>query len=107
MRGLLTRKPVQSVTLDTAIGSITTSAWKELSSALSAACSGLEIFNGSGSSIQIATGAAGSEVALPYTVLPGGTTGMISAEISKGVRLSAKAIDVTMSTGYFIVNLFG
>jgi hypothetical protein len=75
------------------------------------AASGIEIFNPSDAKLQLSLGAAGHETdtgkLLPYTVLPGGSTGLLPAEIPNGARLSVKAIDQTMSNDYFVINFFG
>lgn len=103
------RKPVQTVTLDTSGGNITTSAWKQLlTAALNLrACSEIEVFNPSGSSVQIAIGGAGSEVAYPFTILPGGTPGPVPFEIPGGQRISCKAIDANITSGLFVINFYG
>ena len=87
---------------------LTTSAWTTVIAALTSACSAIEVFNPSGSPIQFALGAAGSEVAIPYTILPGGTTSFIPFEMTNKSRLSAEVVagGSTISTGYLIVNLF-
>lgn len=108
MKGALAlRKPVATVALDMSSTNITTAAWATVIAALAAACSAIEIFNQSASAMQIATGAGGSEVALPYTVLPGGSAVLLPIEIAKGLRLSAKAYDATASTGRLVINFFG
>lgn len=102
------RKPVKTVTLDMSGANITTSAWVQILAAASNlyGCSAIEVFNPSGSSIQIATGAAASEVALPMTILPGGTSGPVPFEISGGKRISLKAIDANVTSGLFVINFF-
>lgn len=103
------RKPVQTVNLDMSGTNVTTAAYATLLAKASnlKSCSGIEIFNPSGSIIKIATGDAGSEVDLPYTILPGGTTGFLAAEIPVGVRISLKAIDTNVTAGRFVLNQFG
>ena len=98
--GIGVRKPVQTTVYALAGGAITTAAWVQiLAKALNKyACSVVEIFNPTGSSLLIATGEPGSEVALPYTILPGGTTGWLAFEIPIGVSISLKAQDVTTGT---------
>lgn len=70
-------------------------------------CSALEVFNASGSILKLALGDVGSEVDLPYTILPGGSTGLIVVEIPAGVRISAKAIDADTAAAQFVLNRFG
>lgn len=102
------RRPVQTTTLDMSSTNITTSGYATLLAKASNlhACSAFEIFNPSGSAMSIATGDAGSEVLLPYTILPGGTTGFIAAEIPSGVRISLKAFDTNVAIGRFVLNQF-
>lgn len=109
MKGAIaTRKPVQTATLDTSGGNITTAAWKTLvtAAANTRACSQLEVFNPSGSSVQIAVGSAGNEVAYPMTILPGGTPGPVTFEIPSGQRVSVKAIDANITSGLFVLNFY-
>ena len=103
------RRAVATTTLEMGTTNVTTAAWATLLAAASNmnACSGLEIFNPSGSAMQIATGAAGSETTLPYTILPGGTTGFLAIEIPSGTRISLKAIDTNVAAGLFVLNQFG
>lgn len=102
------RKPNQTTTLDMSVTNITTSGFATLLAKLSNShpCSAIEIFNPSGSPMIIALGDAGSEVAIPYTILPGGTTGLIAWEIAKSVRISLKAYDAAVTSGRFILNQF-
>jgi hypothetical protein len=106
------RRASQTTVLDMSSTNVTTSAYATLLAAASNlyGCSGIEIFNPSGTAMIIALGAAGSEVAIPYTVLPGGTTGFIMFEINKGVRISLKGLSAgggaNVTTGAFILNQF-
>ncbi len=103
------RKPTQTTTVDMSGVNITTSAYATILAKASNlyACSAIEIFNPSGSPMIIAIGDAGSELPIPYTILPGGTTGALAVEINRNVRISAKAYDTTVSSGRFILNQFG
>lgn len=102
------RRATATVTLLMSTTNVPTGSWTTLLAKASnkSACSGLEIFNPSGSPMQIATGDAGSEVALPYTILPGGTTGFLAIEIPGGVRISLQALDASVTAGRFILNQF-
>lgn len=103
------RKPVQTVTLVLSSNNITTSAWQTILAKASnlVACSEVEIFNPSGSSIQIAIGDAGLEKSFPFTILPGGTTGLVVMEIPRGQRISCKAVDANVTSGLFVLNFYG
>lgn len=104
---LLAKKCVGTIRLDTSSTNITTGAWATVSAALPGACAAFEIFAGGGSVIKLAVGSAGNEVELPYTVLPGGSGLCVPIEIPNGVRLSARAVDADMTSGYLVINLFG
>jgi hypothetical protein len=99
-------KPVATYRLDMSGTNVTTAAWVTLTAATTKACAAVEIFNPSGSTMQIALGGSGSEVAEPYSILPGGSGIFLPWEIAKAVRISLKAVDTTASTGYFVVNTF-
>ncbi len=103
---LALRQSCQTANLLMSSTNITTSAWVELIAALTYAASGVEVINNSGQPLQIAIGGAGSEVAIPYTVPPGGTPGVITQTIPKGSRISFKAIGATVNSGYLILNAF-
>lgn len=105
---LLARKPIATVTLNLSSTNIVSGSWATVLASLPGACTALEIFNPSSSTIQLATGSAGNEVALPYAVLPGGTTSYIPFNIPGLVRISAETVDgSTASSGYFTINFFG
>lgn len=106
---LLAQTPMSTVRVDMAVTPITTAAWTELVSALDKACTAVEIFNPSGSTMKISNGAAAAEDAseLPYTILPGGSALLLAIPLSKGMRLSAKALDNDATTNLFIMNFFG
>jgi hypothetical protein len=104
---LLASSAVATVAVNAATTNITTSAWAQIVAAMPKACTAVEVYNPSGSTLQIAVGGAGSEVALPYTIIPGGETTPIPLEIAKGARVTLKAIDTTVSTGYITINFFG
>lgn len=107
MRHLLAQKPVATHRLNTASSSIATNAWTEVTSATSEPCDAIEIFNATGSILLLASGAAAAEVALPYTILPGGSSILVPFSVAKAARLSVKAVDLAASSGYVILNLFG
>lgn len=108
MRGALAiRKPTATLAIDTSGTNITTSAYVQLTASLSAPCSMIEVFNQSGSLIKLAIGASGHEVDIPYTIPSGGSNQLLTIEIAKGVRLSAKAVDANQTTGYLVINCFG
>lgn len=97
-------KPVQLIRYDYTGGSVTTSAYTQLSASLTDHSSELEIFDSSGSTLYLAIGKAGSEQNL-IQIVPGGS-GRIACLLSKGARLSVKAIDTTASTGELVINIY-
>lgn len=106
MRGLLVRVPVLTVRYN-ATTPITTSAWQQITAALTKPASAVEIFNGSGSILQIARGAAAAEIAFPYTIPPGTLTTVLPFEFSNNSRITMKAVDQDTTEGYVILNFFG
>lgn len=103
------RKPVQTAYYNLSGGAILTSAWLAILSAANNlyACSAIEIFNPTGSTMLLSIGASGSEVTVPYTILPGGSTGLIACEIKKGVAVNLKSVDASSGTsGVMILNQF-
>ena len=107
---LLSKNPIATVTIALGSTNITTSAWAQLLAKLPKACTAIEIFNPSGSTIQVSTGKAGFESSsiIPYTILPGGSNILLPVEISGGVRISVKAVDSNATgPGQFTLNFFG
>lgn len=109
MGRLLARNPTGKLRVDYTSTPVGTGTWVELSSAIPASCTAVEIFHSNGATLKLSTGSAGNEDAseLKFYVLPGGTDGLIAVEFSKGVRLSAKSIQGTCDTGELVVNFYG
>lgn len=84
---------------------VTTAAYVQLVSSLTSNTSMLEVYDGSGQSLVLAIGAAGSEVNKFY-IVPGGN-GKIPVQLRIGDRVSVKAISATANTGELLVNFFG
>ena len=108
MKGTIAlRKPVYTLVYSMTSVNIPSGSWVQLASTLPAAASAVEIFNGSASALTISIGAAGREVAFPYTIIPGGPATVIPAEIPHGSRFAAQTADgSTASAGYLIFNFF-
>ena len=107
MGRLLAYHLVDTQTLDLTANPVDNSAWVQIVSSTPKPCSAAEVYNGSNSLLMLAVGSPGSEVAIPYTVLPGRTV-LIPFEVSKGQRISAKAATATVSnTDYLALNLMG
>lgn len=108
---ILARKIVGTVYLNCASTNIVTGAWVQLLASIPVSAAAMEVFNPSDAKVQISLGPAGSETLskylIPYTVIPGGSTGILPAEIPNGARLSVQAIDQAITNDYFIINFFG
>jgi hypothetical protein len=107
---LLARNPVATVQYNFASGAIGTGAWVQIVASLPKACSAIEIFNPSGSTLKLSTGAATKEGAnvVPYTILPGGSAILLAIEIAQKTPLSLEAVDQsTGTTGILTMNFFG
>ncbi len=84
---------------------VTTGAYVTLLASTSAAISELEIFDSSGQTLLLATGAAASEVDQVY-IIPGGN-GRIPLSIAASTRVSIKAVSATANLGEITVNFYG
>ncbi len=80
---------------------VTTSAYVQLIASTANAVNTICISSSNGANIKVATGANASEVDRIY--LPGGGAGCYAINIPASTRVSLKAIDVTASTGYFLL----
>lgn len=110
MRGLLAYKPVVTVRNDMATTPIVQAAWTEIVAALGAPASAVEIYNPSGATMRISTGAAGQEDAneLPYSILPGGSSILMPMDgIKNGARISLRSVDADVNTNIFVLNFLG
>lgn len=109
MNSLLTPKPVGTVLLNAGLSPILTSGWTVIAANVVKAASCIQIFNTTGSTLAISTGAPGLEsgAILPYTILQGSGDILIDIIIPSGVPLSIKALDAASSSGLLVINLFG
>jgi hypothetical protein len=93
--------------LDTSSTNITSAAYVQLFASTTAAVSWVSIFNGSGSVLELATGAAGSEV-VQLAVPPGGIEARLA--IAASVRVAVRrypSVSTDMTSGFFTINLLG
>ena len=81
---------------------ITTSAYLQLVASTTSACTAVEVYNQSASSIYFATGGAGAEV--DQFIIPPGGNGLLPITIAASTRISVKAVDATANSGSLIVN---
>ena len=107
MSKLINRPPVHRVLLDYSSTNVTSAAWVEVEDSLPAPANGVELFNGSGSILELAKGASGSEVAVQYYILPGGSSIFLPLSFAKLTRLAVKAVDLTADNGHLVMNFFG
>jgi len=84
---------------------VTTAAYTEIIASTSDAVTKLFIFDSSGQSLYLATGAAASEID-QMIIVPGGN-GECSLIIPAGTRISVKAISANATAGELIINLLG
>lgn len=83
---------------------VTTSAYVQLIASTANTANSIEIFDSSGQTLFLATGAAASEVNQVY-IIPGGN-GRIPLKIAAGTRISIKAVSATANTGEIDINLY-
>lgn len=83
---------------------VTTSAYVTLVASLTSACTEVEIFDSSGQTLYLATGAAASEVN-QILIFPGGN-GRVPLAIAAGTRVSIKAVSATASVGEIDINFY-
>jgi hypothetical protein len=83
---------------------VTTAAYVQLLAATSSAITEVEIFDSSGQTLILATGAAASEVDQLY-VFPGGN-GRVPLAIATATRVSIKAVSATASVGEITINFY-
>lgn len=78
----------------------------DVDAVLAASVDSIFVHNTSAVSLILATGAAGSEV--PFFIAPPLQSVMVPTEniLIKGVRLSYKAVNTTIASGYFTLNGF-
>lgn len=84
--------------------SVTTAAFVQLVASTTSATNLIEVFDSSGQTMALATGAAASEV-IQFYIFPGGN-GQIPLSIPAGTRISIKAISATASVGEIDLNFY-
>jgi len=83
---------------------VTTGAWVQLIASTASAVNMMEIFDSSGQTMEIGTGAAASETRL-VIVFPGGN-GQIPVNIPAGTRVSVRAVSASASVGELDINFY-
>lgn len=108
VRDLLASKPVGKIRVDLSSTNVTTAAWATLSSSIPASCTAITVAYTGDGILKLAKGAAASEVELPLYLTPGmEPSELIPLELSTAWRLSAKAVDQSVTSGELIINLYG
>lgn len=87
---------------DYGAGSVTTSAYTQVTASTSADITRLCIADTSGSAMILATGGAGTEVDKLY-IGPGGNEAPYELAIPSGTRIAIKALDVNATSGQMIL----
>ena len=106
--GLLTspvpKNIIETDRIDYGATSVTTLAWTTVIAATSASIEWMDIFDSSGETLEIGTGAAGFEFHMGY-VIPGGNS--LYNVIPVGTRIALRAVSADATVGEFVVNMFG
>lgn len=77
---------------------VTTGAWVQLIASTAAAINAITLFDSSGQTLELGTGAALSETR-KLIIPPGGLDGQVSLVIASGTRVSIRAVSGTASSG--------
>ena len=99
--------PVSKVTQHRTIYSstnVTTGAFVQIIASTPFTATGLDIFDSSGQTLELAVGAPGSE-SIQFIIFPGGN-GFVPIRIPKGSRVSLKALSATANSGEQDLNLY-
>lgn len=85
---------------------VTAAAWVELIASTAGQVYGLFLFDSSGQTLELGTGAAAAETR-KLIITPGGLDGFVPLAISAGTRISIRAISATANTGEIDITLLG
>jgi hypothetical protein len=103
---MIIKVPVKSIVINASTLNLLHTDWTEVLAALNYTASHFEVYNGSTTPIEIAVGAAGKEEALPYTIMGGGTNGIVAQNIGASSRITLKPVDSDITDGFIVINLF-
>lgn len=84
---------------------VTTGAWVELVASTPALTNGLLLFDSSGQTLELGTGAMGSETRV-MLVTPGGPDAFVPLTIPVGTRVSVRAVSADATVGEIDLTLF-
>lgn len=102
---VLTLSPVTTVDFGSADAPITTGAWTDLVASLADDVTEIQIYNTTGKTMKLATGAASSEVQI--AVIPPGVPFVLKYIASAGTRFSVQAVEGNATVGSICANFFG
>jgi hypothetical protein len=83
---------------------VNTTNWQQIISSVSAGIRRIEIFDSSGQTLELGTGAAGSETRR-ILIFPGGN-GFVPLSISTGARVSIRAVSGIANEGEILINFY-
>jgi hypothetical protein len=83
---------------------VTTGAWVQLDASLDYTSNYIELFDSSGSALELGIGPSGSEVRVAL-IPPGGFAVTQKLRFDQGQRLAIRAVDANATTGQLIINL--
>lgn len=98
------RSVVTTVRNDYSSTNVTTGAWVQLIASTASEINELSIFDSSGETLELGTGAAASETRL-MLIFPGGN-GREPVQIPSGTRVSIRAVSATASVGELDINFY-
>lgn len=97
---------VELVNVDLSSQNITSGAWVELVDFTTEEIFAAEIFMSNGNALELAIGGVGSEVP-KVQIFPGGNDETKGVKIPAGSRISARAIDQSLTSGRLLINFLG
>lgn len=95
---------VSSLRLDYTVTNVTTGAWVEINPNLVTDVNELEIFDGSGQTMELGYGAAGAEQRA-LLIIQGGN-GQVAQILNKTMRLAVRAVSGTANSGELTINFY-
>jgi len=99
------RSVVTTTRNDYSSSSVTTAAWSQLIASTAADIHEIEIFDSSGQTLELGTGAAAAETRL-LLVFPGGN-GRVQSFVVSGTRISIRAVSANATVGESSINYYG
>lgn len=104
IKGFLGRTVVTTVRNDYSSTNVTTGAWVQLVASTASIIHEFDIFDSSGQTLELGTGAAASETRL-ILIFPGGN-GRVPVTINAATRVSIRAVSATASSGELDINFY-